>query len=256
MMFFFDRDPLPGVDDAVDRFRKDEFESPCRSTVPLLSLLKHGHDIWMEIAGKLVADAEAADVHLEYTVMPPLVKRRRASHTDAMIVGSGQACAVEAKWTEPRYETVKEWLPRGNDHQNRLAVMAGWLSLLQQHATQPLEVSAFSGAVYQMVHRAASACSLGRSPVLAYLQFLPRPDDHPTDVVGPLNDLTQFHQLLGSPTGFPFYLVEVEARPLPDFERIKNLPKGSTQTAHVVRSALRNGPLFEFASWRLKKVSP
>jgi len=252
-MMFYDRDPLSDVDDAVCRYSPREFMSPARSTVPLMSLIKHGRSLWTEIARHLGVDAEAAEVHLEYTVPSPR-GRGKPSHTDVMIIGPDRAYAVEAKWTEPRYESVEAWLQGGDDPSNRRAVMEGWLSLLRPYATQALDTSAFSGAVYQMVHRAASACGTGLAPTLVYLLFLPRPDGHPTDVDGLLRDLMHLHRLLGGPAGFQFYLIEVDIAPLAAFDQVSRMPKRSSNTAAAVRDALRGGPLFEFTSWRLRQV--
>lgn len=193
-----------------------------------------------------VGISSTPEIHLEYTV-PPRAGKGIASHTDAMVVASDSALAIEAKWTEPRYETVGEWLKKGTNPSNRQAVMKSWLGLLQNHAHRTLTLENTSSAVYQMVHRAASACAAGLNPKLLYLQFTPLPNGTPADCLHLREDLYNLHSLLGSPVDFPFYLVELEVKPTAAYVAIASLPKGSTETAVKMMAALKGDPLFKFA---------
>jgi hypothetical protein len=42
MRLFFDKKPVASFDDVLTLYKTAEFKSPTRSTVPLLSLLRHG----------------------------------------------------------------------------------------------------------------------------------------------------------------------------------------------------------------------
>ena len=55
--------------------------------------------------------------------------RGKASFTDLMITASSAAVAIEAKFTEPRGETVHKWL-RDPPETNRTDVLEGWLDLI------------------------------------------------------------------------------------------------------------------------------
>ena len=254
MNFFFDRQPLTSLGEAVERYKSEEFESQTRSTVPLLSFLKHGGAIWESVLRQVSLQDSGVEAHLEFTVPPPQGSGT-ASHTDVMLIDGDHAVAIEAKWTEPRYDEVGVWLNRRGSVQNRYdvpkgdanrrAVLAGWLSLLQQRVSKKLDVDDFGSAVYQMVHRAASACSAGKLPALIYLQFCPLPDGRPVES-SLMDDLRHLHSLLGSPPNVPFWLAKVEMRPNPAFDRIRTLSRGLSQTAQAVRDALRGEPLFTF----------
>jgi hypothetical protein len=256
MKLFFDKQPLKLVHEAVVLYRPEEFASPTRSTVPLLSLLKHGDPIWRSVLEHFGLSDCSVEVHLEFTVNPPQGSGK-ASHTDVMLIAADQAVAIEAKWTEPRYDEVGVWLDKSepaensgralktDPSKNRGDVLNGWLSLLQGRVAKKLNRDDFSSAIYQMVHRAASACSAGRLPSLVYLQFCPLPDGRPVES-GLMADLRRVHSLLGSPPDFLFWLAKVEAKPNPAFEQIRRLPKGNQQTAEAVRAALRGEPLFTF----------
>jgi hypothetical protein len=252
MRLFFDQKPVAVIDDALPLYERDEFASPSRSTVPLISLLKHGGEVWTTITKELSAAAPSGDIHLEFTVKSPL-GRGKASHSDVMLVQGNRAVAFEAKWTEPQYDHVSKWLLGGDDPENRRLVMSGWLSLLQPHSTRTLHLEDFGTAIYQMVHRAASACNVGSVPALAYIQFCPLPNGCDPDVML-MNDLSRLHGLLGTPDQFPFWLVEVVAQPTETFETIRGLTRGLPDTASEVHRALSNGPLFEFAKVHLHRI--
>lgn len=61
------------------------------------SLLKDGNELMQEILLKLGISTEY-NVHLEYNI--------HSSQTDAMIISSNIANAIEVKWTEPKEKTV------------------------------------------------------------------------------------------------------------------------------------------------------
>jgi hypothetical protein len=246
MRFFFDKRSLKSLDEAVDLYKPEEFASPTRSTVPMLSLLKHGGAVLKALLCHVGSADSTTEAHLEFTVGPKQ-GTGKPSHTDVMVISEERAIAIEAKWTESRYDEVSVWLERGSSAQNRRNVMNGWLSLLQPDAAKKLCLDDFSSAVYQMVHRAASVYSAGRLPTLLYVQFCPLPDRRAVES-SLMDDLHHLHALLGSPVAFPFLLAEVEAMPTSAFERIRSLPKGIPQTAETVRAALQGEPLFAFTN--------
>jgi hypothetical protein len=191
------------IDDLLPLYGPDEFASPTRSTVPLLSFLKHGGPLLQDLLAETVGGSDPAGIHVEYTVDPPK-GQGKASQTDAMLLRNEHACALEAKWTEPPYSDVRTWIAEGKNRENREAVLSGWLSLLQDFTGRALKVEDFGQTTYQMVHRAASACAAGRRPFLAYLQFSPLPGSGPVDS-GPLRrGLSHLKALLGAPSDWPW----------------------------------------------------
>jgi hypothetical protein len=253
MKLFYDKTAITTMDDARSHYAADEFASPMRSTVASLSWLKHEISALDSLLKELEMP-EVCDLHLEYKVNPPKGDGE-ASHTDLMIISGVSSLAVEAKWTEPRYETVDKWLTKGPNPLNRHDILNGWLSLLRKQALDELHIEDFSDAVYQMVHRAASACAAGKMPKLAYLVFKPSPDPKTAAISTLRNDLTHLWNLLGSPKGFPFYLVKVQLSPTPAFDEIEPLPKRDKATAEQVKAALFGSDrLFKFGKYHLTKV--
>jgi hypothetical protein len=245
--FYCDRDPARDVDDLIRRCcRPSGLASPTRSTVPLLSLLKHNLDVADAACARLGLN-EAIGLHFEFTVRPPK-GIGKASHTDLMVMTAERCIAVEAKWTEPRYKSVRAWLQEGGP--NRIEVIDGWRSLLNACAERPVDLDDVMEVRYQLIHRAASACACNRRrPALSYLQFFPQPDGRQSANDHVRKDLYTLRAALGEPDGFPFYVLEVELEPTVGFEAIANLPKGSADTGFAVIDALLAEPLFEFLKW-------
>jgi len=91
----------------------------------------------------------------------------KSSYSDVMVESPTAVVAIEGKWTEGRYPTVKKWCT--SDH--RLDVLNHWLGLMQKYSN-PRGQSEVAELVYQMVHRCASACSRKQSKaVMVYQVF-------------------------------------------------------------------------------------
>ncbi|MBN2107591.1 MAG: hypothetical protein JW832_09190 [Deltaproteobacteria bacterium] len=259
MNIFYDKERLGDIDQAISLFDAETFKSPTRSTIPLLSWVKHEQLMVTTLLEELGLPT-GCSLYFEYQVKPPKGSGR-ASHTDLMAMSGAHTLAIEAKWTEPRYETVGEWLVKTAGKQddppangNRRNVLDGWLSLLQQYALRSLKPDDFIDAVYQMVHRAASACSAGSKPKLAYLIFKPSDDPRTASAQTIRDDLAHLWGLLGRPSEFPFYLVEIFLTPTAAFNKIAHLPKNEETTSELVKQALLSDRLFNFARYSIKKI--
>ena len=253
MNLYYNQDPIATLDAALPQYPADELASPTRSTVALLSWLKHEPLGLQSLLRDVVIPVDCSQ-NLEYQVKP-LSGRGKASHTDVMLIARPSALAIEAKWTEPRYEPVGQWVLKGIDCQNRKLVLSGWLGLLQKHASRRLRVEDFSDAVYQMVHRAASACAAGDQARLAYLVFEPSPRPGAAGADTIRADLEHLRELLGHANTLPMYLVEVPLSPTPAFAALASLPKATDETAQRVRDALvGTAPLFDFDPYRLTRI--
>jgi hypothetical protein len=248
----FDRTPISNVVDLISKFSNNALASPCRSTVPLLALAK---DDWPTFAKVLTSCGLSGDLSLafEQTVRSPKGEGR-ASHSDAMAISATYALAIEAKWTEPRYESVAARLKRKDSNGGSREFVEGWLELLQPHSTRALNLDNVATCVYQVLHRSASACGLdGRSPRLAYLHFTPALPSAATSAQY-LSDLSDVHSLLGNPDRFPFFLVELPLLPTAAFRRIEGLKKGEVATGSMVREVLLSDVLFEFGEPQVRRI--
>ncbi len=228
--YCFDTEAVPDFAALCKRFAGQHLQSPYRSTVPLLSLVQHSQPQWNSLLDSLAAPADAT-IHFEYRVASPK-PGGNPSQTDALIMSESTVWAVEAKWTEPRYETVAKRLskPEANGADPRLT-LNGWLQHLQPFATRLLQTEDFTEVVYQVLHRAASACAVAvaqrRQPQLVYLHFHPSPLKSSATTHQYVTDLGVLHALLGNPVKLMFVVVEMPLHPTPAFEAIKDLDKQS-----------------------------
>jgi hypothetical protein len=253
---FFDRTPTDDFPSLLSHYELDEFASPWRSTLPLIALARDATSMFSEILDRCQM-ATDSDFHFEFQVKPPL-GHGKSSHTDLMVRSEDRCLAIEAKWTEPMYDTVSVWMARDKPSRQRLSnreeVLAGWLKLLRVHANRELAVGDFSKCIYQMVHRAASACWEMKYPQLAYLRFVEATEGDIRKSDAYCQALQALHSLLGSPRGFPFYFVEVCLAQTAAFKSIGKLPKGSRGTANRVLARIRDFKLFEFEAYRVQSI--
>lgn len=262
---FFDKDEVADFSSLLSKFEAGAFASPFRSTVPLVSLFKDDWPIVAAILGACGLPSEAT-VHFEYKVKSAKGEGR-SSQTDAMVLADDTAIAVEAKWTEPLYETVAARLARLPKHSEtydkarmnahvtgQREFVDGWLELMRPYATKPLDLDNFGDTVYQTIHRAASACALSRSPKLVYLHFVPSPAKDAASTAMYRDELSRLHVLLGSPKAFAFYVAEVPLVYTALFQSLERLTKGKPETDHLVRSALLSGRLFDFGAPQVQRV--
>lgn len=239
------------VQDAVKYYSARELDSPTCSTVPLLLWLQQEEAMVREVIKKL-GMGTPREFHLEYKVKPKKGKGK-ASQTDLFVLSDASALAFEAKWTESKYPLVKKWLLETKDLQNKRDVLQGWIDYIQPFVDVDLSIEKMEDTVYQMVHRAASACSQGKEPGLVYLQFTEsysRPGKSYIE-----SDLRSFRNILGVPKGFPFYFVEILLGPVKEFEAFRQLKKGTKETDEVVRASINNGErLFTFPEYRITTI--
>jgi hypothetical protein len=196
-------------------------------------------------------------VHFEYCVASPA--GGNPSQTDALLMSDTTVWAVEAKWTEPRYETVGKRIRRPEeDGADPRETVKGWLKYFQPFATRELRVDDVLDVVYQVLHRAASACAVAMAndlrPHVVYLHFHPSSLPSSATTSQYLADLRQLYAVLGEPKGLAFTVVEMPLSPTRAFEAIQNLDKRVPETSAQVKAALCSGPLFTFGSPSVTRI--
>ena len=255
---YYDRKPAADFGDLCSRFSDWSFQSPYRSTVPLLALFRQTADC-QRLLTALGAGRDAA-VHVEYGVPSPK-PGGRPSQTDVLLTSGAGTWAIEAKWTEPRYETVKGRPAKPEaDGAGPKTTVGGWLKHLQAFTPRQLKLDDFNDMVYQIVHRAASACAAaterGTSAELVYLHFHPSPLSNSATTAQYVADLRQLRELLGAESRLGLTVVEMSLSPTAAFDRIKDLDKRQSETAKPVRKAVCEEMLFEFGAPMVTRIHP
>lgn len=120
----YDDKVVPDFEQLVELSPPDAFASPLRSTVPLVDFWRTPESSLAQLSAAVgVALLPPTDLCFEYPVRVPR-GRGKASFTDLMIVACSAVVAIEAKFTEPRYQTVRTWL-RDPPEANRSEVVGG-----------------------------------------------------------------------------------------------------------------------------------
>ena len=182
-----------------------------------------------------------ATLSFEHCVAPPKGIGRK-SQTDLMILTDQYVVGVEAKYTEPRYQTVEKWLGTSS---NRRSVLEGWLDLVRSvRENMDIRVEDILDLSYQLIHRCASVCShtVGKRAIV-YQCF----DQDETKSEYYRSNLNSLKKRLGSPTNLLFMLV---SHPLLKSEQYSELQflwdKGMRRMHKKVLGLLRNAAVCEF----------
>ena len=157
LIFTHGNKSLADFSSIVHSYKSTEFNSHKKSTVPLLLFWKNYENEIKRLFKYLAIIApDKLSACFEYEV-PAQSGRGKPSYTDLMLLSDQTAIAIEAKYTEPPYDTVKKWLGKPIS-ENRRDVLNGWISLIKNVTELPLTADDFHELPYQMVHRLASVC--------------------------------------------------------------------------------------------------
>lgn len=163
---FYKSKKFDSIDTIIEKYSLREFKSPYRSTIPLLILYRESLDNLFGLIDFEFEENLKYDFEFETKV---LNGRGRSSCTDLMITSSDSCIAVEAKWTEPPYKSVRNWL---EDSINKTLVLNGWIKLISNYTGISFEIEDINDLPYQLIHRIASACSKNRERThVVYLVF-------------------------------------------------------------------------------------
>ncbi len=217
-------------------------DSPRRSLVPLLDFWRRPDERLAELEEILGFNlGPITDVVFEYAVAAR-GGRGKSSFTDVMVKGPAAAVAIEAKYTEPAYESVRGWV-KDPAEPNRIAVLSGWLELINRACGIRLTAEQVLDVPYQLIHRSASVCSIdvARRLVL-YLLF------EDADKSKYNTGIPAFSRLLLESTSVEFAIITCKVRKTPMLASLQEeWNNGVRRMGHQVKNALATGQLYEFS---------
>ena len=109
----FSGNGLAGYGDLFDCYSDSEFDSPTRSTIVLLEYWRTPESRMRELTAALgLLVPPVTKLSFEHKVHPPQ-GRGKSSCTDLMVISPEIVIAIEAKWTEPRYQACLTSAPMG-----------------------------------------------------------------------------------------------------------------------------------------------
>jgi hypothetical protein len=229
-------------EELVEELGPDAVASPRRSTVPLVDYWRAPEqrlpDLWERLHVPHPGDTE---MHFEYEV-PVQRGRGKSSFTDLMVFTADVVVAIEAKFTEPRYESVATWLG-GTPTTNRVDVLEGWLCAIEAVAERSIPRDAVRDLPYQLIHRTASACRVDlRKRIVLYQVF----GDFPADYYA--GDLRRFAAAIAAPDRMAFVVLGCACRSSDTYSRLeRRWDAGERDLGDDVSEALLAGPILEFS---------
>lgn len=251
MLLKYKKQTVRDFSSLVESYPPKELASPKRSTVPLLAYWAHPEARLRNLCINLgVNPACPLNFHFEF---PVRVQRGvgKDSFTDLMILSPRFAIAVEAKYMEPAYETVMDWLgdpPRPN----RVAVLEGWIEQIQKGTGVRLSALDLYNLPYQLVHRTASACfpNVNQRWVI-YQLFSDKNSSYYKE------HLSALHRLLRDQTKISFGILFSPLEPSEEYRRLEGLwVSGQRDLSDSVRYGLLSESLFKFNSIKFIAVNP
>jgi hypothetical protein len=232
---------VSSLEELINGLGPGAVASPRRSTVPLVDYWRvpeqRLRDLWEHLGLQQPGDTV---MHYEHEV-PVQRGRGKSSFTDLMIFADDVAVAIEAKFTEPRYESVASWLGRAPTT-NRVDVLEGWLCSIDAAAETSIQRDAVRDLPYQLIHRTASVCSAGRRKRLVVYQVF---GDFPANYYA--EDLGRFAAMIAAPERIAFVVLGCQCRSTDTYARLeRRWDDGERDLGGDVLEAILAGPLLEF----------
>jgi hypothetical protein len=237
----------------LPHFPDSDLRSLTRSTVPLLDYWRRPKARLEELCAALsLATTGHETLAFEFPV-PNGEPRSNPSFTDLMILSTEWRVGIEAKWTEPKYETVSAWIDAGKKPDHRRRVLERWLRMIDRFAWRQLDTDAVSDVTYQMIHRLASVCDgAGEKAVLVYHRFTD--DEHAgTDMAEDLGNLVK---TIRPTSELRVYHRRTQMTPTAEFRRIEQEAEEWTipELAAALRYGLMTRELFSFHDDKLERI--
>lgn len=237
--------------ELINKYNPSEIDSPRRSTVHLLVFWKDTQKRIEQLFFDLNLN-KPNNVTACFEYRTPIQKGSgKPSYTDLMLIADDQVMAVEAKYTEPEYEKVKEWL--GNPSSpNRQDVLSGWVELIQKTIGMDINEHFIMDMPYQMIHRTASACYPKASNRAVVYQYF----GNDRNMEGYYkNELTKMSKVLGEPDILKLCLL---IRPLIKKDKYIELEqrwnKNERKLSMEVKEGILNDDFLDFGTTNLLTI--
>jgi hypothetical protein len=239
--------------ELLEKYPIAELRSPLRSTVPLLAFWRNPELGLDSLSNSLQIDfRDPIELLFEHQVSVRDGKGK-ASHTDLMVRTATQALAIEAKYTEPGYQSVSKWRD-GSEGDNRTKVLGGWLTLINGALGTQLTVDTVAECTYQLIHRTASACAEPADFRAVAYQCFDCDADHRNAYIAQLERLSA---LVGNKAKLQFVFLECVLERTADYEMLlRQWHNNARDLEPAVRKGLKEDTLLHMKSCTATMVSP
>jgi hypothetical protein len=236
----------------VQSFKPAEFKSPRRSTVPLLLYWKDYQKKFQEFFKFLNIETPS---HLtacfEYKV-PVQLGRGKASYTDLMLISDQIVIAIEGKYTEPPYETVKKWLGSPKS-ENKTKVLKGWIGLIEKALGKSFNYQDFNDLAYQLVHRMASTCYPNADKRFLIYQCFGLENEKK---IYYKNQLSNLRKIIGKSHSVEIYLISCPLKKHDEYKKLENLwDLGERDLSKKVKNGILENEMLAFEIPEIIKIT-
>ena len=230
-------------------FPDSEFKNLTRSTIPLLSYWREPEFAIGKIKAALsLSTPLEGTLCFEYPVKS--LNRAKPSFTDLMYISPQIVFGIEAKATEPRYETVQDWLSAAKGRSDREAVLSHWLRMITQRVGELTRENVLQ-VPYQMVHRLASVCSINAEAHALIYQIYSFGNKSEPEYYH--KDLDMLANSISLSRSLSILLHKIFLKPTDNYDTLqKTIAARPTEAPFLIRGALVDGNLFEVQNQRIK----
>ena len=248
--------PIPNYSDLYLNYPSSQFDSPYRSTIPLLHFWSDWHCFKRFMESVEIDSGVQSNVTFSFEYCVGVQKvgveivSGKPSQTDLMLMADEVGIAIEAKYTESQYDPVKTWKNDTNNKNNKMKVLEGWLNLIGAITGKFASLEDVDHIEYQMIHRLASACYLKvKNRILVYQLF----DMDETKIRKYLSDLAELRQLVC--INFDCFLINIPMIKSDSYAILQQRwDKGKRKMSEDVLKVIKDNNLIKYGEPRIIKL--
>ena len=245
------------LDVVVHQYPDWEFKNLTRSTIPLLCYWKDYNTVLPSLCKEVFGTAGSLDGWLCFEYPVSSFGRNKPSFTDAMYVAKERVLGVEGKATEPEdKKTVDKWLKEGKKPKNRRDVLNHWISLIEKHTGAEVRRDSIGEVVNQMLHRTASACSLGKPQSAVLYQWFKTTSGSRKPKVDYLAGLRKLAKAINAGEKLRIWFQEIAATETEAYRRVQQKVNEAKEAdcPQIIRGSILTERLFDFEPAELVPV--
>jgi hypothetical protein len=229
------------INQIIELGNNEHFSKLTCSIIPTI-------DYWKNLNNRILTELMLSDCDICFEYPVQSIKNAPSSYTDVMLLSGDTVIAVESKWTENIGVLCKyHKAVRKNEVQQH------WITIISNYLNKEFRLEQFQEIEYQLLHRVASACSLGKKNCKVVYQIFytqKRKDDF-------LYEIRKLQLLLDDPK-IEFYVNSIQIDFLDSYVKLKeeiiNLYK--QKRTEKIKSVIKENMLFHFVNENLDKLIP
>jgi hypothetical protein len=203
-------------------------------------------DYWKNLDNRILTEfmLDNCEICFEYPVAS--IKNGTSSYTDVMLISSHTVVAIESKWKEKIGNYCKDHKAKRKDE-----VQKHWISIISNYLNKELAIEKFKDIEYQLLHRVASACSLGKQNCKVVYQIF---------YVNALNEefideIKKMKDLLADPK-IEFYVDAVQIEFKDRYKKLKDEIKALDKVERIkkIKQTIKVKSLFKFCQEDINQV--